>query len=139
MRDRRLKDGNISHVTARAEMTSTLVSSIHSERSMRLWARRGSIREETYWWSITTRERACIQLTGKSVEIIAIFKACSTAKMHAVRTFKLHGDAELFRERAHLSIQFLLLILSRSVIIALLRELRFMNEEVHVWCRLADS
>ena len=93
---------NISHVTARAEMTSTLVSSIHSERSRRLchrhslWARRPSIREETYWCSITTRERACIQLTGRSVEIIlfiAIFQAWSTAKMYAVRTVKLFAVA----------------------------------------------
>ena len=40
LRVRRLKDGNISHVTARAEMTSTLVSSIHSERSRRLRAKK---------------------------------------------------------------------------------------------------
>ena len=97
LRDRRLKDGNISHVTARAEMTSTLVS---SERLRRLWRGAPSIREETYWCSITTRERACIQLTGRSVEIIAIFQACSTAKMYAVYfqvvccRDNMHGDAE---------------------------------------------
>ena len=93
LRVRRSKD--LSHVIARAELTSTLVSSIHSERSGRLWAKRRSIREETYLCSITTWERACIQLTGRSVGIIAMFQACSTAKMYAVRTFKLFAVATI--------------------------------------------
>ena len=143
-----LKDDNISHVTARADMTSTLVSSIHSERSRRLWPRRHSIREETYWCSIITRGRACIQLTGRSVEIIAIFQACSTAKMYAVRTFKLFAVATVCtatlnssetRERANRSTQFLLLILSLSNHHGSASRTKIQNEEVLVWCRHAGD
>ena len=45
-RVRRLNDRN-AHVTAGAEMTSTLVSSLNGERSRRHRARRRCIREET--------------------------------------------------------------------------------------------
>ena len=51
-----------------------------------------------YWCSTPARERACIQLTGRSVEIIlfiAIFQACSTAKKYTIRTFKLFAVATI--------------------------------------------